>query len=370
MAVFLIGALGNTVSINLLLTELFKAEDVGRERAFYWYYIAMNLGYLVGYTMGGWMLNILSQPNLLFLLLFITQFMSAGVLVISYRDRLFQHVSLFFNYESLKLITIWSGVSVLLFLAIWFALQHAAITHSIVVLIAFVIVSYLFWNAKRLAAGHQYLTFAIYYLVNMTFWSVYFLAPLALLVFINHFVDLSIAGFHVPPQWIQNINPGVILLSALFSPILYRLKLRGGAFSLPIYFSTALSLMGLGFLVLFIGSYVSGGEVNVIWIIFSYILQSLGELCIGPIGFALVGRLIPVKHHGIYSGAWILTLGIGGALSSLMSGKIMSGHTGLEQSNFQTAFLAIAIFCMAIGLLLWGFRHILQKYDCASEIVK
>jgi MFS family permease len=53
-----------------------------------------------------------------------------------------------------------------------------------------------------------------------------------------------------------------------------------------------------------------------------YVLQSIGELCLSPIGLSMVTKLAPVRLVGLGMGGWFLSTGIGNNLSGIFAGYV------------------------------------------------
>ncbi|MEB0284887.1 MFS transporter, partial [Sphingomonas sp. 10B4] len=81
-------------------------------------------------------------------------------------------------------------------------------------------------------------------------------------------------------------------------------RARAWKLDVPLQFALALLLIGGGFLVLPLGIWLApaDGMVAFKWLFISYILQSLGELLISPVGYAMIGRLAPTKYQGVMMG--------------------------------------------------------------------
>ncbi len=127
---------------------------------------------------------------------------------------------------------------------------------------------------------------------------------------------------------VQNINTVVIIIGGpLLSFIFTNLRERGININIPLQFSFALLLIGLGFAILPVGiSFANAaGFVNFNWIFASFILQSIGELFISPIGYAMVGQLAPVHLRGLMMGVWLMITGVSAILSDHFS-KMALGH--------------------------------------------
>ena len=63
-----------------------------------------------------------------------------------------------------------------------------------------------------------------------------------------------------------------------------------------------------------------------------YVIQSVGELCLSPIGLSMVTKLAPVRLVGFGMGGWFLSTGIGNNLSGIFAGHV-SGESGMTMAS-------------------------------------
>ena len=160
---------------------------------------------------------------------------------------------------------------------------------------------------------------------SLVFWSLYQMAPNGLQLFAVHNVRLRVWGIEVAPQWVQNINTVVIVLGGpLLAALFNRLRGRGWKIDIPQQFAASLILMALGFLALPVGIAFAdaSGRSPFFWLFASYVLQSIGELLISPIGYAMIGKLAPSKYQGIMMGSWMLVTGLASLFAGDFSGMV------------------------------------------------
>ncbi len=134
-------------------------------------------------------------------------------------------------------------------------------------------------------------------------------------------VGMVIGGGEVPASEFQAVNPVFILLFGLaFSALWAALGKRGLEPSTPVKFAMGLLQLGLGFVMLWYGarSCDSRGMVAASWIVFCYLLQTTGELCLSPVGLSMVTELAPSRIVSTMMGAGFLAT----AFSSYLAGKI------------------------------------------------
>jgi proton-dependent oligopeptide transporter, POT family len=127
------------------------------------------------------------------------------------------------------------------------------------------------------------------------------------------------------PSLSQSINPGwVILLTPLIVALFTWLRRKGKE-------PTTTTKIALGLLVSALSVFVmiaavkagnNGAEkVSVWWLIASYGVVTIGELCLSPMGLSLVSKLSPVRITSLMMGGWFLSTSIGNKLSGILASK-------------------------------------------------
>ena len=166
----------------------------------------------------------------------------------------------------------------------------------------------------------------IFFLFAALFWGAYEQAGSTLNLFADRFTRLSMFGVSFPSSWFQSVQPiFVILLAPAFAWLWTRLGSREP--SSPAKFAWGLVFMGLSFLVLVpAGAMASGGGVRVspMWLIVSYFVSELGELCLSPVGLSVVTKLAPVRIVGLMMGVWFLSNALGNKLAGWAAGFFSS----------------------------------------------
>ncbi|HEX7330818.1 MAG TPA: peptide MFS transporter, partial [Pyrinomonadaceae bacterium] len=136
------------------------------------------------------------------------------------------------------------------------------------------------------------------------FWAGFEQAPTSLNLFALDFTQRVYFGWQIPAIWFQVINSVfIVLLAPVAAAIWVALDRRSANPSSPVKFSLGLLFGGLGFAVMVPAAYMvvaSGGALKVspMWLAVSYILQTLGELCLSPVGLSTMTKLSPRKYVG------------------------------------------------------------------------
>ncbi len=166
----------------------------------------------------------------------------------------------------------------------------------------------------------------IFFLAAVLFWGAYEQAGSTLNLFADRYTRLELAGFAFPSSWFQSVQPiFVILLAPVFGWLWIRLGRHEP--SVPAKFAWGLLLMGLSFAVLIpAGAMASSAGIRVSpwWLIVSYFVSELGELCVSPVGLSAVTKLAPLRIVGLMMGVWFLSNAFGNKLAGWAAGFFSS----------------------------------------------
>ncbi len=158
----------------------------------------------------------------------------------------------------------------------------------------------------------------------------------------QNLVDRSITdAIEFKIAWFQSVNSvSILLLAPLVSVIWLVMAKRNIEPSIPRKFALGLLGTGLGFLVLIyaLENLLDANNMIPLWPLAAcYVLHTVGELCLSPIGLSMVSKLVPASMAGLAFGGWFLSTAIGNNFSGILAGS-MSGETGLTVASALTGF--------------------------------
>ncbi|MFK8009644.1 MAG: peptide MFS transporter [Saprospiraceae bacterium] len=164
----------------------------------------------------------------------------------------------------------------------------------------------------------------------------------------------------VPASWFGILNSFFIIA---FAPLFSRIWEAKPDISGPIKFAIGLILLGLGFAALAYGSMgieqgAKTASVSMMWLIIAYLLHTLGELCVSPVGLSYVSKLAPAKLVGFMFGIWFVANFIANTLAGL-SGSYIDHIT--ETYSLSTFFLIFTFVPIAAGLVLVVLNPMLKR---------
>ncbi|MGA8944270.1 MAG: peptide MFS transporter [Thermoactinomyces sp.] len=195
------------------------------------------------------------------------------------------------------------------------------------------------------------------------FWAGFEQAGTSLTAYTRDFVDRSIFGWEIPTSWFQAVNPFfIIILAPLVAMLWSRLaRSKRGDLPVPIKMGLGMILLGSGFIVLMTAVMQTGSDpenivvkANLLFVVFTYMLHTIGELFLSPIGLSLVSRIAPVKLASLLMGVWLASSGI----ANIIAGQIAALTATL---GFLEIFAAIGGIAIFIGLLLISVNRVLVR---------
>jgi proton-dependent oligopeptide transporter, POT family len=158
------------------------------------------------------------------------------------------------------------------------------------------------------------------FLASAVFWMIYDQGGSTMSLFAETHTRDSLFGIHFPSSFFQSVNPVFILALA---PVIASLWVHLGSRqpSTPIKFSLGLLLVGVSFLVMVGAADAAGdGATAATWLIGVYFIQTVGELCISPVGLSTATKLAPAATVGTTMGVWFLSISVGDVVGGWASG--------------------------------------------------
>jgi POT family proton-dependent oligopeptide transporter len=192
------------------------------------------------------------------------------------------------------------------------------------------------------------------FIAAMLFFMVFEQAATTLTTFAADRTKLSVLGISITPEFFQSINPfAIILLAPVFAVIWIKL---GDRVSIGQKFATGLLLAGLSFAVMALGSSVAGNALaSPLWLVVVYLVQTLGELFLSPVGLAATTVLAPRAFTSQMMALWFLAPAAGQAITA----QLVQATEGASDTAY---FGGLAIVTIAFAVILyflspWIRRH-------------
>lgn len=252
---------------------------------------------------------------------------------------------------------------------VWILLNHNEVLDIILIAVSFGMLGYLFFMAfqqKTKEAKERMLVIGVLFLFTTLFWTFFELAGSAISVFTLKNVDRNVFGSLIPGSAFQSVNPGFIILFApVFTWLWGKMAKQNKEPNAPLKFAIGVLLLGLGFLVLgSSGGFATAGMVPLMFLVMGYLLHTLGELCLSPVGLSLVTKLSPAHLVGFVMGIWFLSSSVAHNVGKWIASETASeGLTAVESLPIYTGvFFKVGIYALVASAILFGLSPILKKW--------
>lgn len=180
-------------------------------------------------------------------------------------------------------------------------------------------------------------------------------------LFADRYTRSELFGWEFPSSWFQSVSAlWVILLAPVFSTLWLRLGPRQP--SSPAKAVIGLAAAGASLLIMMFAAQASVlGPVSPAWLLSVYLVQTIGEMCVSPIGLSNVTRLAAARRIGLMMGLWFVAIAIGAKLASLSAAWMGAGRD-LPLIFGQQALLA-AIACALLTLLIRPVLKLIRELE-------
>ena len=196
----------------------------------------------------------------------------------------------------------------------------------------------------------------VFFMAAVLFWAGFEQAGSSMNLFAERMTQRVIFGWEMPASFLQAVNSiFIIALAPVFGILWVRLGRKQP--STPAKMGTGLAFLAIGFLVLAWGASFTGGglRVSMLWLIVTYLLHTVGELCLSPVGLSSVTKLSPRPLVGQMMGTWFM----GTALGNLIAGLAAGGFQGM---GVEELFLSVAKVTGIAGLILLVLAKPIRRF--------
>jgi POT family proton-dependent oligopeptide transporter len=352
MSMFLLGLalviIGNGLfkpNISTMVGELYAQGDYRRDAGFTIFYMGINAGSFFSPIITGWLASVITstpmEQN------YKVVFASAGVgMALSYVWFWFGRRQLqgigeppegAASKRSLGLVAVYllAGVPLTYFLL---AELGAGALVWILGILFLILAAFLLVEGAREGAvtRDKVIAMLIVFVFNSLFWMFFEQAGSSFNFLAEKIVHRDFGDWQFPVAWFQAVNPlAIIALAPLVAWAWIALGKRGREPSIPRKFGLGLIGNGIAFLLLMyaLTHLVDAAGKIPFWTLFMvYVLQSVGELCLSPIGLSMVTKLAPQRYVAFAMGGWFLSIANGNNLSGIFASEV-SGESGMTTTS-------------------------------------
>ena len=196
----------------------------------------------------------------------------------------------------------------------------------------------------------------ILFLFAVFFWAGFEQAGSSIALYTDKFIDREvilpfIGDWTIPSSWFQSVNPFfVVTLAPLFA--MFWSSPLGRKISTPIKMGVGMVILGIGFWFMLGAVSERGGDIkdtavkaSLFWLVMTYFVHTVGELCISPVGLSVVTKLSPPKLASVLMAVWMLSSSVANFLGGFIAAYV-------EKMGAGQIFTYISGFVIVCGVLL------------------
>ncbi|MCY7673534.1 peptide MFS transporter [Bacillus safensis] len=205
--------------------------------------------------------------------------------------------------------------------------------------------------SKKTSAVEQsrVLAYIPLFLAAVMFWAIQEQGSNILATYADQRTNLNFLGMTLASSWFQSLNPiFIVLLSPVFAWLWVRLGKKQP--STPIKFSLGLLFAGLSFIIMIIPAYMSGPNtlVSPLWLVLSFFLVVIGELCLSPVGLSATTKLAPAAFSAQTMSLWFLS----NAMAQAINAQVVKLFDKVPETVYFGIIGFLAIVLCGVMLLL------------------
>jgi proton-dependent oligopeptide transporter, POT family len=194
------------------------------------------------------------------------------------------------------------------------------------------------------------------FIASVMFWAIQEQGSTILANYADKRTQLDFMGLDISPAWFQSLNPlFIIFLAPVFAWLWVKLGDRQP--SVPKKFSLGLLFAGLSFLVILLPAYLGGTDslVSPLWLVLSYFIVVLGELCLSPVGLSATTKLAPAAFSAQTMSLWFLS----NAAAQAINAQIVKFYTPETEMVY---FGVIGVAAIVLSIILFILSPKIQGY--------
>ncbi|PCI66495.1 MAG: MFS transporter [Gammaproteobacteria bacterium] len=365
-------------NIGAMVGQLYSAEDKRRDSGYAIYYMGINIGSIIGNFVTGYLMD-----NGGWHWAFGAAAVGMAIGLIQYRLTTYKLCGignkppLPLSEAAQKKTWMVIGISLLAIIVVTYSALEGLFTINPVVVaqyvaILFTLVFFLYYGLifffgnltddekKRLGA------LLLVCIASAFFWSGFEQAGSSLNLFAQNYTDRMIGTFEVPTPWFQSANSiFIVVLTPFFAALWINLAKRLVSPSYGLKTAAGLIIMASGFIVMYFAAQLAakGLKVAPYWLITTYFIHTVGELCLSPVALSAVSKLSPRRFAGQMMGIFVLTYSIGSIISGLLAGRFDPNN--IEQ--MPSLYMQISIISIAVGVIILLLSFKTRAWELLAE---
>lgn len=360
-------------NISSMVGELYKEDDVRRDAGYGMFYAGINIGGLLGGALCvylgkyySWSLCFLAAAIVMIIGL-VTYF------VIKKSIEPIGNSPLLENKKEVRVrkeLMVIAGAIIMLPI-IYILIHNSNFTDYFMYGIGIVSLVYLGFELTKLNNAYRKKVIAafVFIVMYLIFNAIYEQSGGSLSLFAKDNLVSNLMFFHIDPNIINNSANSFFII--IFSPIVGLLWVWLAKKKLE---PNTIIKFGIGFLFLAGGFFLfyslrffanDAGKSSLNLFTFTWLVITLGELCLGPIGMSIITKLSPKRLFGMMMGMWFLASAFGQFFAGKIGAEMSAANTGGTLASkliaYTEGYKMLGIYALIAGVVLILISPLVKK---------
>ena len=357
---FLVVGMGLYIPTNTsLLDHLYEKSDTARERGFFYFYIATNIGGILAPILFGFLVNyfsykvgFISCAGLLCLFLFLYW-------VTRHRVKYLRFDTDIIKKSSIKKIMLFVFGLIVLSGAFFFLIKKEDLTRDLLFVVAIAALIWIFSQSKSETkqAKKSVMVAVGFSIISLLFFAVEFQILNSVILFTRDFVDKKILWMNVPPSTVVSLEPFfVVMMTPIINAFLEKGRQEEDKASAYKKFSMSFLLLGMSFFILSLAASHYKNSLHLLsplWLVISAFFMSSGEVFLMPVLLAMVTKDAPDKLKNSLVGFLYICISFSSYLSGVIAKLTERSHAKSAIVGYCQTYKIIFLAMVGVSALLY-----------------
>lgn len=353
-------------NISSLLGNEYPEGAPNRESGFTIFYMGITTGIILGTTLPsylnrlfGWPCTFLSAAIGMIIAFCVFLYGVHRYQIADYNPKQYQTHKIL--YAAIMILLLWLGS--------FYILRDLALANGVFAAVVLLSLTYLLSSIKQESAAQarQTIIIGLLCLISIMFWAFYFQMFLSFILFLKRVVQPTLFGFYFPPPYYVAIQSlGMIVFGFFLARNKHHSNKIQRSINIGNKFLLAMVLMTIAFALITLVCYLSQDSnlLYPLYIIPAYLIISLAELLLSPVGLAAITMLSSHKRVSTMMGIFFVSLGLGGFLSGKLATITAIDETNLSimgvKAHYATSFTHLLYILIAATIVSFILNRIIK----------
>lgn len=362
-------------NISTMVGALYKEGDVRRDAGFGLFYTGINVGALLGGLLCVWIGKYYSW-NVAFSLAGFVMILGLVTFIFTQRSlggigsSPLMHLSA--SKRRLKELMVAIG-SILSIPLIIIMVQDTKYTDLFMFIIGPLTLVYLLYEMSKLSKSeNKKLIAALFFIIfSIIFWAFFEQSGGSLSLFALYNLDDTLLGIDgIDPNVVNNTVNSifVILFSALVGVLWVWMAKKKAEPNTMVKFGLGFLFLALAFYTFYATRFFVGedGKVSLDIFTLAYLIITLGELCLSPIGLSIMTKLAPKKLWGVMMGMWFLASAYGQYVAGILGAGMVTvdeekSSLSDKLDSYTDGYYQLAVYALIAGIVVIALSPLIKK---------